>query len=228
MHRGTFVQALGRWMSWILAGGAALLLWVFAELSDELFNEAEHGDTVHRMDRRILESFERMRRPWLSPIAVDLTALGSPLLLSLFTTVGIVVLLATGNRRPARHLLAASIGAGALTLLLKRVLVRARPSEIRRLVEVAGYSYPSGHSLASAAILTTAAILVWEQTPRWRYRLLGVAFAGVLVGAIGASRVYLGVHYPTDVAAGISVGAAWALLVGAASRRLRERGPSGE
>lgn len=104
--------------------------------------------------------------------------------------------------------------------------LRPRPSEIPRLVEVAGYSYPSGHSLASAAILTTAAILVWEQTPRWRCRLLGVAFVGALVAAIGASRVYLGVHYPTDVAAGISVGAAWALLVGAASRRLREPGPS--
>jgi undecaprenyl-diphosphatase len=217
------LQALARRVSWILASAAALLLWLFAELSEELFYEQGPPSSVWTLDRTLLRAAAGLRRTWLNPIAMDLTALGSPTLLALFTLLAIAWALANGRRGSARHLIVASIGAAALNIMLKHALVRARPTEVPRLVEVAGYSYPSGHSMASAAILTTLAIVVSRQVRSVRYQLVCWLVAALLVLLIGASRIYLGVHYPSDVAAGIAVGTAWALLLELVAAQLRKR-----
>jgi undecaprenyl-diphosphatase len=233
MSQGTSVsrlerslQALARRASWILASVAALLLWLFAELSEALFYQQAPPSSVWVIDRTLLRAVAGLRRPWLNPIAMDLTALGSPTLLALFTLLAIAWGLANGQRGSARHLIVASIGAAALNIMLKSALVRARPTEVPRLVEVAGYSYPSGHSMASATILTTLAIVISRQVRSLRHKVACGLIAALLVVLIGASRVYLGVHYPSDVAAGIAVGTAWALLLELVAAQLRNRHPT--
>src|SRR5207253_1546946 len=101
------------------------------------------------------------------------------------------------------------------TLATKDLIERARPQVVPRLVVVAGYSYPSGHSLASAAMYLTIGILTARHLRSLRDRLILIGTTALLVVMIALSRVYLGVHYPSDVASGVCLGASWAFLLAA-------------
>lgn len=89
---------------------------------------------------------------------------------------------------------------------------RPRPDFLIRLVNVEGYSYPSGHSLSGAAVYFTLAILLCQESRSF----IVLSFASLLIFLISLSRVYLGVHYISDVMAGVLLGIAWAALLGAA------------
>jgi undecaprenyl-diphosphatase len=110
------------------------------------------------------------------------------------------------------------------THLLKGAFERRRPSLVERLVEAGGFSFPSGHSLASAAIYATAAVLVAVQARRTIDRALCAGVAAAVLAGIGASRVYLGVHYASDVLGGYAAGLAWAFALLAAAAFLRKAG----
>ena len=164
------------------------------------------------METWVLRFIARFRRPWLNAIAVDLTALGSPLVVAIFTVTFGALLVTKADRRGAISLVLVSLVSGLLTSASKALLERSRPSAVPRLVEVTGLSYPSGHSLASAAVYLTAAIVVGRHASRSGERIGFVIYAATMVVLIGASRVYLGVHYPSDVVGGIVLGAACAIL----------------
>jgi undecaprenyl-diphosphatase len=217
------LEKFARFVSFILAGAAVLLLWFVSELSGELFEPDPAPNLVVRIDRSILVAVSHWRRPWLNPMAVDFTALGGPTLLTLFTLLVLAVALVHGQRHTARHLLVASIGAALLNIGLKQFWTRPRPTEVSRLVQTAGYSFPSGHSMGSAAMLTTFAILSWQYVSSPAQRVAIMIVAGLLIALIGTSRVYLGVHYPSDVAAGIALGVAWAFTLELAERHLSRR-----
>lgn len=99
-------------------------------------------------------------------------------------------------------------GAAFLNYLLKQLFERSRP-ELFRVVEAAGYSFPSGHAMVSLCLYGMLAFLFARHFRQWRWRLFVGALAAALVISIGLSRVYLGVHYPTDVIAGYTAGAMW-------------------
>ena len=113
----------------------------------------------------------------------------------------------------ALQLVAASLGATLLTDVAKEWIERPRPTAVPVLVEASGFSYPSGHSLAAAAVYVTIAILIWRHLPTSRQRVLVSALAVIVVGGVGLSRIYLGAHYATDVISGIGLGTAWALTL---------------
>jgi undecaprenyl-diphosphatase len=206
MSRTLFSARAGR-LSWWL-GGAALAFGMFVSITKELME----GD-VSAADSAILLTVAKTRTPWLTTVAVDVTALGSTTLVVLFSAFTLVVLLVLRDRLGALQLLAASAGAAILTLVTKNIIERIRPEEAQQLIVVSGFSYPSGHSLSTSALYLTISIIAGRYVERSGARVaIFMAVSAVLV-VVGASRVYLGVHYATDVLSGILLGAAWALLL---------------
>jgi undecaprenyl-diphosphatase len=209
-----------RLASWATVGLALFLVAGFVELSEEILDPEERSARLLRADIGVLRLVSLIRRPWLNGVAMDLTALGSAILVGLFTIALGAILLGKGDRRGAAILAISSLVSALLTSVTKQLLERPRPEIVPRLVEVTGLSYPSGHSLSSAAVYLTAAFVLARHVGPVRQRVAGVAFTAALVVTIGASRVYLGVHYPSDVFGGILLGTAWALLMGVLLHRL--------
>ena len=197
-----------RWSA--LLACAVLALGAFTKLTSEL-NEGE----LDAFDRLILQQIVALRLPALNGPAVDLTALGSVVVVSLLCGVSLVILLLQRDRLGAWQLGIAAVGGGVISSLLKQALERARPSVVEKLVEVSSYSYPSGHSLAAASVYLTLAIVSSRHLNSTAARTFVLCAAVLLMGSIGFSRAYLGVHYPSDIVAGLLVGSGWSLLVSA-------------
>ena len=202
-------------------GGAALALLIFVRITRELIE----GD-VSAMDSAILLAVAKTRTPWLTVAAVDVTALGSITLVVLFSAFTLLVLFVLRDRMGSLQLLAASSGAGILTLATKNFIERIRPEEAQQLIVVSGFSYPSGHSVSTSALYLTIAIIAGRHVRHSGARAALFLAASAVLIMIGASRVYLGVHYATDVVSGISLGAAWSLLLAAFFTRFGHRGLS--
>ncbi|WP_267378699.1 phosphatase PAP2 family protein [Sphingomonas sp. GC_Shp_6] len=147
---------------------------------------------------------------WLG-VVTDVTALGSGPVLTLLVAIVAGWLLARRHWRDAILLAAASASAGQAVNIVKAIVARTRPEVVPHWVLVGNYSYPSAHSADSAAVASLVALLAMRAQPPGAGRTYVAVAAVLLVGLIGFSRVYLAVHWPTDVLAGWSFGTAWAL-----------------
>jgi len=203
-----------------------LLIWGFVALADEVIE----GDTK-AIDESILLSFRETDNPaeprgahWVEEIARDLTGLGGTAILTVLSlaTAGY---LALRGRIHTTYYLVAAIGGGILiSSLLKLGFNRPRPELVPHGSYVYTASFPSGHSMMSAiTYLTLGALLARVESSRAIKAYLLIMAVAVTV-FIGISRVYLGVHWPTDVLAGWAVGAAWATLCWSIANRLQRRG----
>lgn len=155
---------------------------------------------------------------WLLQSAVDISALGGYTLMWLFGLAGLAWLLMLRKRAEAAGIAASLIGSSVIDGLLKHWIARPRPELVPHLVQVTNASFPSGHAMVSSAVYLTLALMLAEgvEIDGWRgraARVAVVAFFSLLAVLIGMSRVYLGVHWPSDVLAGWCFGTAWALLV---------------
>ncbi|ALJ37870.1 phosphoesterase [Azospirillum brasilense] len=215
-----------------MAVSAGLIL-AFALLAGEVIE----GETA-AFDRAVLMALRvagdpttPLGPPWLHNAARDITALGSITVLSLITAVTVGFLLLRG-KRGASLLVLLSVGGGmAISGLLKNQIGRERPDIVPHGDIVFTASFPSGHSLLSAVVfLTLGAMLArFVEGRRQKAYVLVVAMAVTLL--VGFSRIYLGVHWPTDVLAGWCVGAGWATLCWLVALWLQRRGavePEGE
>lgn len=189
--------------------GAAFFLGLFAKVTKDIF---EHDD-LERIDRFVLLLAEKVRVTAFNGAAVDLTALGSPTVITMVTLTGLLILWLRKDRSGAFYLATTAIGAGFWTFIAKHLIGRERPQVIPRLVEVSGQSYPSGHSLAAAAVYLSLMFLAYRSFKSIQDRLILLGATTALIGAISLSRVYLGVHYPSDVASGVFLGFAWTLFL---------------
>ena len=196
-----------RLLFWL--AGAMFFLGLFAKLTKDVF---EHDD-VEKIDKAILLLAEKIRVTSFNGAAVDLTALGSPTVITIVSLIGLLILWLRKDRSGVVNLFVASVGAGFWTFTLKHLIARERPQIIPRLVEVSGLSYPSGHSLAAATVYLCLTFLACRYFESVRSRLILILASMCLIGAISLSRVYLGVHYPSDVASGVFLGASWALFL---------------
>ena len=199
-----------RWLLFLAA--AMVALGTFVEISDELIED----DELSALDGSILRYVATLRRPWLTIPVIDLTALGSVTLLGLVTLVTCVVLLNLRDLRGASQMVVAMAGATLWVFMTKRMFARARPDVVDHLLEVQSFSFPSGHASGSAALYVTFAVVVGRHLRTLHARMWLLACTFGLALAIGLSRVYLGVHYPSDVVSGLAFGSGWALLVSAA------------
>jgi undecaprenyl-diphosphatase len=208
-----------RWTLLTALGAAAL--GAFLKLTTEL----EEGE-LDALDRAVLSHIIHMRVPSLNGAAVDLTALGSATVLTLVVVIASVLFALSRDLRSGLQLVLTGITGGLISDALKHVLERQRPAAITRLVQVSSFSYPSGHSVASASIYLTLAILLARHLPNRTARVVCFVMASSLALAIGYSRAYLGVHYPSDILAGLMLGTGWALLVSAVFSFIHAKRPS--
>lgn len=159
---------------------------------------------------------------WLLEAARDVTALGGYTVLTILVTAVVAYLLLTRQRIPAALIAGAVISGTIISNAVKAFVDRPRPDLIH-LVEVTTPSFPSGHAMLSAVTYLTVGAVLAAATRDRPMQAFFIGLALFLTLIVGASRVYLGVHYPTDVLAGWSLGAAWALfcfiLSNAISRR---------
>lgn len=150
------------------------------------------------------------RAPWLTAVMTAVTLVGNSSTLTALTVAVGVALYLNGSHRRLATLAATMIGGSLLNLLLKTHFQRPRPSELPRLVYAGGYSFPSGHSMGSMLFFGALAYVVYFSIEgRRALRVAAVVACALLVVLVGGSRVYLGVHYLSDVAAGFAGGLFW-------------------
>ena len=209
-----------------LLGSAAGSIWGFLALADEVIE----GDT-RALDERLLLALrtpgvasDPLGPPWLEEAGRDFTALGGTGVMTFLVVVVTVFLVLARRRAEAVILIVASLGAMGLELLLKDWYSRARPDLVPHAAQVFSASFPSGHATMSAAVFLTIGALLASTQPEPRIKVYVASVAVLLTMVVGVSRVYLGVHWPTDVLAGWTLGAAWAAICWAAAIRLRRNG----
>ena len=205
---------------------AAAAVWAFAELAGDVLEGETHAfdEWVLLALRSATDRSDPLGPGWLEELMRDVTALGSTGILT-FITLAVAGFLALERKSHAALFVVVAVGGGMLlSTLLKIGFDRPRPDLVPHGAIVYTASFPSGHSmLAAVAYLTLGALLARVQ-PRRLLKLYLLGLAILLTVAVGASRVYLGVHWPTDVLAGWAIGAAWALLCWAAALWLQRRG----
>ena len=201
-------------------------VWLFISIAGEVME----GETA-AWDRRLLLALRSAADPalpwgpaWVQEMARDFTALGGVAVLTLITAAVIGYLVLAEKRHAAVAILVAVAGGLILSSLLKLGFDRPRPDLVPHGSLVYTTSFPSGHSMMAAVTYLTLGALLGRVEGSIRIRIYLLSVAVLLTVLVGVSRVYLGVHWPTDVAAGWAVGAAWALLCSLVMRRLQRRG----
>ncbi|MDZ4778042.1 MAG: phosphatase PAP2 family protein [Alphaproteobacteria bacterium] len=200
----------------------AFLIYATIEMMDEV-SEGE-ADPI---DRAILATMREPGAPhepigpeWFIIAMKDITSLGSTTVLTLIVLSAAGYLLISRRYRLA-GIFAASMIAGTLfNALLKNIFERARPEFVAAGVPIDSFSFPSGHAMLSAITYLTLGALLARSDRQKAHKGYIVGLAIVITLLIGSSRLYLGVHYPTDVLAGWSIGALWALGTWWIARRL--------
>jgi len=210
----------------VALGLIAAFAWAFIWLADAVVEGDTRGlDTTLLLAlRNPADAAKGWGPAWVQEMARDFTALGSVGVLALLTLAAIGYLWLAGKRHAALAVFVAVAGGQLISTLLKLAFDRARPDLVPHGAVVYTTSFPSGHSMmAAVTYLTLGAMLARVHAPL-RIRLYLLTLAVLLTVLVGVSRVYLGVHWPSDVAGGWAVGAAWALLCSLVMRKLQGEG----
>ena len=204
---------------------AAVLLLLFGAIAEEVVE----GDS-NKLDRAVLLSFRSAGDPtdligpdWFEEMIRDVTALGSYAFVIIIVTAAVGYLLLMRKYGLALLLVAAEAGGMLFSTLLKELFDRPRP-DLEHAARVFTASFPSGHATLSAVTFLTLGALLTRTTTDRKSKLYFMAAAIVLTMMVGLSRLYLGVHYPSDILAGWCIGAAWAVLCWGGALWLQRRG----
>ncbi len=197
----------------VLGGGVAAALGVlaFAWIAARVRLGATQA-----FDDAVLRYLGAHQRPWLAAAMLEITFLGTGTVVAMLAAVAALFLALTRQRTAAWLLLWATLGGLVLNNLLKHLFDRPRPRIFSWGTHALTTSFPSGHAMSAAAVYGTVALLAARLAARRATRVAVVAAAAVVVLLVAFSRLYLGVHYPTDVVAGLLVGGAWAAFCAAA------------
>ena len=205
----------------VIAGG----LWGFVEL-----REVARAGTPRSFDADILLAFRQAGQPnvpvgplWLEGAMRDITSLGSASVLVLITTATIIYFLLVRRWATALLIFVAVAGGQVLSSLLKVGIDRPRPELVSHLVTETSLSFPSGHAMLSAVTYLTLGSLAARFLPGRVAKVYVLSLSVLVAILVGISRIYLGVHWPSDVLAGWCAGFAWAMLCWLVARLLQSR-----
>ena len=200
--------------SWAPTLLVAILLFGFALIALEVTEEEPIA-----FDRWLMVAFRHasdlsrpIGPPWLLDVVRDITALGSIAVLTLLVTFVTTFLFARGKRHAGLFVLTTVLSGALLNTVLKLTFARTRPDIVTPLTQVTTTSFPSGHAASSAVCYLTLGLMLAQTQASRSVRIHLIVTAGILALLVGVSRIYLGVHYPSDVLAGWCFGAAWALI----------------
>lgn len=189
-----------------------------------LTEEVLEGETM-RADQAVLHWLRAQGTPWLDQAALEITALGDTLVVLLVVVVAGTILWLLERRAYAFLLVSAVVGATLISPVLKALFDRPRPDgvDLRALTAETSASYPSGHAMMSMVSFLVVAYIIRCLAGRPAVSVAAVASAAVFILLVGLSRLYLGVHYPSDVAAGYMIGFVWAVFCMLSLQALRRR-----
>lgn len=179
--------------------------WLFGGITEDVL----HGDPITVVDAQLANYFNSHAEPWLTRTMVAISITGSgPFLTVMACAVGIVLI----RRRCWYRLLTLALvvpGGALLNVFLKNLIHRPRPIFENPIVVLHTFSFPSGHTMAATLFYGLMAVFAWIAMRGWRGRTMAVMGAFFIIGLIAFSRVYLGVHYLSDVLGAMAVGIAW-------------------
>ncbi|HYF34041.1 MAG TPA: phosphatase PAP2 family protein [Prosthecobacter sp.] len=208
-------------------------LWGFIEIAEEV-----QGRETHDYDRMILlamrekgDPADPLGPPWMEEMGRDVTALGGFTVLTGLTAAAIGFMVLVGRPRLALLTLVAVVGGMLVSGVLKEFFSRPRPDVVPHGMLVTSASFPSGHTTMAAVVYLTLGVLVARAFTKLKLRLYIIALSLIVALCVGISRVYLGVHWPTDVLAGWTLGGMWALVFGLIALRVTRspaQAPNGE
>jgi undecaprenyl-diphosphatase len=215
-----------RELNWLILGlGACALLWIFLILAGEI----AEGET-QAFDVRILQALRSptdpskpIGPPWLEGALLDLTALGGSAVLGLMIFAVVGFLLLQTRYYTALFVAITSISGELVGTVLKQAFNRPRPSIVPHLRDVFSTSFPSGHAMQSAIVYLTLGAILMRVTESRLTKLYCLGMAMLLTLVVGVSRIYLGVHYPTDVIGGWIIGFVWASICWLAAEHFEAR-----
>lgn len=215
-----------RELDWLILGLAACaLLWIFLVLAGEIAEGETQAFDV--MILKALRSRDDPSKPigpvWLEGSLLDLTAIGGSTVLGLviFSVVGFLLLQA--RYRTALFVAITSASGEVVSAVMKQAFNRPRPTVVPHLRDVYTTSFPSGHAMESAIVYLTLGAILMRVTESRLTKMYCLGMAVLLTLLVGISRVYLGVHYPTDVIGGWMIGFVWASVCWLAAQRFETR-----
>jgi undecaprenyl-diphosphatase len=185
------------WISLLCAIGFGLMAYLF------------HSNKITAFDTAVTSFIQGLNTPLLTSIMKFFTFIGAGVPIAVIAVLIMILLfIVFKHRRELVLFIAVLVGSALLNLLLKTVFHRARP-DLNRLIEITGYSFPSGHAMAAVTLYGILTYLLWKHISSKVGRSLLLIFSAIMIIMIGLSRIYLGVHYPSDVIAGFLASGAW-------------------
>jgi undecaprenyl-diphosphatase len=193
----------------LILSSALIFLGIFVKLTFEL----REDNNVYFLDREILLAMAKIRNPILDQLMTTITSLGSVPVFSIFSLIIITSLIFFKNFYQIVYLVFGNCSAAVISYVSKLFFVRPRPTLIPRLVEVSGFSYPSGHALSATIFYFTLAVIISFKLKNKNLKIFIFFFSALIISLISFSRVYLGVHFPSDVVSGASLGMSYFLFL---------------
>jgi undecaprenyl-diphosphatase len=200
-------------------------LWLFEEIHENFVREGGRSiDTdILMMFRSGADRTDPIGPPWVEELARDFTALGGVGVLTLVTVGSALFLRLAGRGRMALLVLATTAGGFAITQALKAGFERSRPDVLLHEVHAYTASFPSGHAAMSAITYLTLGALIARELSAFRLKLFVMLVCAAVTLLVGVSRIYLGVHWPSDVLGGWSLAAGWSLFCWAGASWFKKR-----
>lgn len=187
-------------------GAAAVAGDAFLDIAERVHAQSP---TLHQIDSEVHEWARAARTSGSTGFFTAMTLIGTPAGLCAILLIASIFLAMQKRWRWIAYLAFTTIVGGLLNLQLKAWFARARPELAEALRDAHGYSFPSGHAMGSTIVFGALAYLAFRMIHRWRWRAAALSFACSMIVAIAASRIYLGVHWISDVGAGIAAGLIW-------------------